>query len=225
MRRVYSLYSTSVGKKYTMAVSGAIFLLFVIVHMFGNLKVYLGRDAFNHYAEGLRSFGEPFLGHEWFLWIFRAGLIAFLLIHVVAAWQTSRQSWAARGEKYRKRENLVFHYASRTMRWGGVVLLLFVVYHLLHLTTGTLHPDFIQGDAYHNFVTGFRSPPVVAVYAVAMVALGLHLYHGTWSAFQSLGVDGPRIRKWREPVALGVALVVVLVNLSFPVAVLTGIIQ
>lgn len=225
MRRVYSLYSTSVGKKYTMAVSGAIFVFYVIVHMFGNLKVYLGPEAFNHYAEGLRSFGAPFLGHEWFLWAFRAGLIAFLLLHVIAAWQTSRQSWAARGDKYRKQESLVFHYASRTMRWGGVVLLLFVVYHILHLTTGTLHPDFVAGDAYHNFVTGFRSPPVVAVYSVAMIALGLHLYHGTWSAFQTLGMDGPRIKRWREPIALAVALVVVLPNLSFPVAVLTGVIQ
>lgn len=225
MRRVYSLYSTSVGKKFTMAVSGAIFVLFVIVHMFGNLKVYLGPEAFNHYAEGLRSFGEPFLGHEWFLWAFRAGLIGFLLIHTIAAWQTSRQSWAARGEKYRKKENLVFNYASRTMRWGGVVLLLFVLYHLLHLTTGTLHPDFVQGDAYHNFVTGFRSLPVVAVYSAGMIALGLHLYHGTWSAFHTLGFDGPRVRKWREPFALGVALIVVLPNLSFPVAVLTGVIS
>ena len=225
MTRLYSLYSTSVGKKYTMAVSGAIFVVFVIVHMFGNLKVYLGPEAFNHYAEGLREFGEPFLGYEWFLWVFRVGLLAFLLIHTVAAWQTSRQSWAARGQKYKKREKLVFHYASRTMRWGGVALLLFVVYHILHLTTGTLHADFIPGDAYHNFVTGFRSLPVVAVYAVAMIALGLHLYHGVWSAFQTMGLDGPRIKRWREPVALGVALVVVLVNLSFPVAVFTGILQ
>ena len=204
---------------------GAIFVVFVIVHMFGNLKVYLGPEAFNHYAEGLRAFGAPFLGYEWFLWVFRVGLLAFLLIHTVAAWQTSRQSWAARGQKYKKREKLVFHYASRTMRWGGVALLLFVVYHILHLTSGTLHPDFIPGDAYHNFVTGFRSLPVVAVYAVAMIALGLHLYHGIWSAFQTMGLDGPRIKRWREPVALGVALVVVLVNLSFPVAVFTGILQ
>jgi succinate dehydrogenase / fumarate reductase cytochrome b subunit len=224
MRRVYSLYSTSVGKKYTMAVSGVIFVLFVIVHMFGNLKVYLGPEVFNHYAEGLREFGEPFLGREWFLWAFRTALILFLLIHVVAAWQTSRQSWAARGQKYRKKEKLVFHYASRTMRWGGVALFLFIVYHILHLTTGTLHPDFVAGDAYHNFTTGFRSVPVVVVYCLAMIALGLHLYHGTWSAFQTLGLDGPRINKWREPVALAVALVVVLVNISFPVAVLTGII-
>ena len=105
MRRVYSLYSTSVGKKYTMAVSGAIFVVFVIVHMFGNLKVYLGPEAFNHYAEGLREFGEPFLGYEWFLWVFRVGLLAFLLIHTVAAWQTSRQSWAARGRSTRRRRS------------------------------------------------------------------------------------------------------------------------
>ncbi|MBT8478791.1 MAG: succinate dehydrogenase cytochrome b subunit [Gemmatimonadetes bacterium] len=225
MRRVYSLYSTSVGKKYTMAVSGAIFVLFVIVHMFGNLKVYLGPEAFNHYAEGLREFGEPFLGYEWFLWVFRAGLVAFLLIHTVAAWQTSRQSWAARGQKYKKQEKLVFHYASRTMRWGGVALLLFVVYHILHLTTGTLHPDFVPGDAYHNFVTGFRSVPVVAAYTLAMIALGLHLYHGIWSAFQTMGLDGPRTKRWRMPMALAVSLIVVLVNLSFPVAVYTGILQ
>jgi succinate dehydrogenase / fumarate reductase cytochrome b subunit len=207
MRRVYSLYGTSVGKKFTMA------------------KVYLGPEAFNHYAEGLREFGEPFLGYEWFLWAFRTVLVGALLIHVVAAWQTSRQSWAARGHKYRKQENLVFHYASRTMRWGGVVLFLFIVYHILHLTTGTLHPGFVPGDAYHNFVAGFRSLPVVAVYTVAMIALGLHLYHGTWSAFQTMGLDGPRIKKWREPIALAVSLIVVLANLSFPVAVLTGIIQ
>jgi len=224
MRRVYSLYSTSVGKKLTMAVSGVIFILFVIVHMLGNLKVYLGPEAFNHYAEGLRTFGEPFLGHEWFLWAFRTALALFLLIHVLAAWQTSTQSWAARGQKYRKKEKLVFHYASRTMRWGGVALLLFVIYHILHLTTGTLHPDFVPGDAYHNFVTGFRSVPVVIVYCLAMVALGLHLYHGTWSAFQTLGLDGPRIGRWRMSIALAVALVVALVNISFPVAVLTGII-
>lgn len=225
MRRVYSLYGTSVGKKLTMAVSGAIFVLFVLVHMFGNLKVYLGPEAFNHYAEGLREFGEPFLGYEWFLWAFRAGLIGALLVHVIAAWQTSRQSWAARGQKYRKKESLVFHFASRTMRWGGVVLFLFIVFHILHLTTGTVHPDFVPGDAYHNFVTGFRSPPVVAAYGAAMIALGFHLYHGTWSAFQTMGWDGPRISRWREPIALGVALIVALVNLSFPVAVLTGIIQ
>ncbi len=225
MRRVYSLYGTSVGKKLTMAVSGAIFVLFVLVHMFGNLKVYLGPEAFNHYAEGLREFGEPFLGYEWFLWAFRAGLIGALLVHVIAAWQTSRQSWAARGQKYRKKESLVFHFASRTMRWGGVVLFLFIVFHILHLTTGTVHPDFVPGDAYHNFVTGFRSLPVVAAYGAAMIALGFHLYHGTWSAFQTMGWDGPRISRWREPIALGVALIVALVNLSFPVAVLTGIIQ
>ena len=225
MGRVSSLYGTSVGKKITMAVSGAIFVLFVMVHWFGNLKVFMGPEVFNHYAEGLREFGDPFLPYGWFLWIFRTVLILALVIHVWTAWSLTRQSWAARGMKYKKKQSLNIDAASSTMRWGGVFLFLFITYHLLHLTTGTLHPDFVHGDAYHNFVTGFRSLPVVAVYAVAMIALGLHLYHGIWSAFQTMGLDGPRIKRWREPVALGVALVVVLVNLSFPVAVFTGILQ
>ena len=108
------------------------------------------------------------------------------------------------------------------MRWGGVFLFLFVTYHILHLTTGTLHPDFIPGDAYHNFVAGFQSIPVAVFYMVCMIALGLHLYHGTWSAFQTLGIDGPRAQKFRRPLSLIIALVVAGGNLLFPVAVLTG---
>ncbi|MDT8437206.1 MAG: succinate dehydrogenase cytochrome b subunit [Gemmatimonadota bacterium] len=222
MSRVSALYGTSVGKKITMAVSGAIFVLFVLAHWFGNLKVFLGPDAFNHYAEGLREFGEPFLGRGWFLWAFRAGLIGALVVHVWSAWSLTRQSWAARGTKYKKTAPLNMDAASSTMRWGGVVLFLFVTYHILHLTTGTLHPDFVPGDAYHNFVAGFQSVPVSALYVLAMIALGLHLYHGTWSAFQTLGLDGPTALPIRRPLALAIALVVAGGNILFPVAVLTG---
>jgi succinate dehydrogenase / fumarate reductase cytochrome b subunit len=224
MSRVSALYDTSVGKKITMAVSGAIFVLFVMVHWFGNLKVFLGPEAFNHYAEGLREFGEPFLGYGWFLWAFRAGLILALVIHVWSAWSLTRQSWAARGVKYRKKESLNLDAASSTMRWGGVVLFLFVGYHILHLTTGTLHPDFVPGDAYHNFVTGFQSVPVSVFYVLCMIALGLHLYHGTWSAFQTLGLDGPLAKRIRRPLALAIAIVVAGGNILFPVAVLAGIV-
>jgi len=222
MGRVSSLYGTSVGKKITMAVSGAIFVLFVMVHWFGNLKVFMGPEVFNHYAEGLREFGDPFLPYGWFLWIFRAVLILALIIHVWTAWSLTRQSWAARGTKYKKKESLNIDAASSTMRWGGVFLFLFVTFHILHLTTGTLHPDFIHGDAYHNFVAGFQSVPVAVFYMVCMIALGLHLYHGTWSAFQTLGIDGPRAQKIRRPLGLIIALVVAGGNLLFPVAVLTG---
>lgn len=225
MSRVSSLYGTSVGKKITMAVSGAIFVLFVLVHWFGNLKVFMGPEVFNHYAEGLREFGDPFLARGWFLWIFRAVLFLSLVIHVWTAWSLTRQSWAARGEKYKKKQDLNIDSASNTMRWGGVFLFLFVTYHLLHLTTGTLHPDFDPGNAYSNFVTGFQSVPVSVFYMVCMIALGLHLYHGTWSAFQTLGIDGPRALKIRRPLALFIALVVAGGNLLFPVAVLTGIVS
>lgn len=224
MSRVSALYGTSVGKKITMAVSGAIFVMFVLVHWFGNLKVFLGPEAFNHYAEGLREFGQPFLGYGWFLWAFRAGLVLALVIHVWSAWSLTRQSWAARGVKYRKNDSQNMDAASSTMRWGGVVLFLFVAYHLLHLTTGTLHPDFVPGDAYHNFVAGFQSVPVAAFYVLCMIALGLHLYHGTWSAFQTLGLDGPWAKRIRRPLALAIAVVVAGGNILFPVAVLTGLV-
>ncbi len=223
MGRTAALFRTSIGLKITMAISGIVFVGFVIGHMIGNMKVYLGAEVFNHYAEGLREFGAPFLGHEQFLWIARAVLIVALVVHVWSALKLTRQSHAARDEGYRKRASMEFSRSSRSMRWGGVALLTFIIYHLLHLTFGLVHPDFIPGDAYHNLVTGFESVPVSVVYMVAMIALGLHLYHGVWSAFQTLGISGPRINRWRRPLAMGIALFVVAGNLSFPVSVLTGI--
>lgn len=222
MGRSAALFRTSIGLKITMALSGIVFVGFVIGHMFGNLKVYQGAEVFNHYAEGLREFGDPFLQYGQALWIARAVLIVALAAHVWSAVRLTRLSLAARDERYRRLEALEFSRASRSMRWGGVALLAFIAYHLLHLTFGTVHPDFIAGDAYHNLVSGFQSAPVAGVYAAAMIALGLHLYHGVWSAFQTLGVTGPRINRWRRPLALGIALIVVGGNLSFPVAVLTG---
>ncbi len=225
MIRVQSLYSTSVGKKLTMAVTGAIFVLFVIVHMLGNLKVYLGPEHFNAYAHGLRELGAPFFGYGQFLWVMRAVLLLAVILHVTAAWQLTRMSWAATGSRYKVRPSLELSYASRTMRWGGVLLALFIVFHILHLTTGTVHNDFIEGDAYHNLVTGFQVPVVSGFYMAAMLALGLHLYHGTWSAFQTLGLDGPRIRLIRRPLAAAIALVVVIGNVSIPIAVLAGFVE
>jgi len=218
-----ALFRTSIGLKITMAISGIVFVGFVIGHMLGNLKAYLGAETFNHYAEGLREFGGPFLGYGQFLWIARAVLIFALGMHVWSALKLTRQSHAARDEGYRKRESMEFSRSSRSMRWGGVALLTFIVYHLLHLTFGSLHPDFIAGDAYHNLVSGFQSAPVSGVYMLAILALGLHLYHGIWSAFQTLGISGPRVNRWRRPLALGISLLVVAGNLSFPVSVLTGI--
>ncbi|MFQ5747793.1 MAG: succinate dehydrogenase cytochrome b subunit [Gemmatimonadota bacterium] len=225
MRGVQSPYRTTVGRKVAMAVSGAFFVLFVIGHMLGNMKVYMGPAAFNGYAEGLREFGHPFLARGQFLWIARVLLLASLGVHALAALQLTRVSRAARSVRYRKHEAIEFSYASRTMRWGGVLLLAFVVYHLMHFTWGNAHPDFVPGDAYHNFVTGFQVWPVSVAYMLAMVVLGLHLYHGIWSSFQTFGLNGGRFNRIRRPLAAGVALVVALGNLSFPVAVLAGIVQ
>jgi succinate dehydrogenase / fumarate reductase, cytochrome b subunit len=217
------LYRTSVGKKIVMAITGVILLGFVVLHMIGNLKVYQGPAAFNAYALGLRGFGAPLLGHGQVLWIARLILLGSVVVHIVAAAALVRQSRAARAHGYVQYETgLLFSYASRTMVWGGIIILAFVIYHLLHLTFGTAHPDFVPHDAYHNFVAGFRFWPVSLFYILAMIPLGLHMYHGLWSAFQTLGANHPRYNAWRRPASMGIALVVVLGNISFPIAVLTG---
>jgi succinate dehydrogenase / fumarate reductase cytochrome b subunit len=225
MRRMFSLWGTTVGKKIMMAVSGIILIGFVVGHMIGNLKVYQGAEAFNHYAEGLRTVGEPFFGYGQLLWIVRLVLLAAVLVHIVAAVQLVTRSRQARSVSYRRYENdMVFSYASRTMTWGGVIILGFVVYHLLHLTFGSAHPDFIPGDAYHNFVVGFASWPVPLAYILTMIPLGFHLYHGFWSMLQTLGATNAKLNRLRRPVAAVLALAVVIGNISFPVAVLTGLV-
>jgi len=222
MKRVVGLYGTSVGKKIAMASTGIVLVLFVIVHMIGNLKLYQGPERLNAYAEFLREAGGPALGRGEVLWIARIVLLAAVLIHVTAAIQLARQSRAARPVGYRRTPHEELTYASRTMRWGGIIIFLFVVYHLLHFTTGTLHPDFIAGDVYHNMVVGFQSWPTSVAYMLAMLALGFHLYHGIWSMTQTLGVNHPRCDRLRRPIALLIAGAVVLGNLSFPISVLAG---
>jgi len=226
MARPFSLWSTTVGKKIAMAVSGVVLLGFVAGHMIGNLKVFMGPEAFNHYAEGLRTIGDPFFARGQLLWLVRLVLLAAVTIHIVAAVQLVQKSRRARPVQYTKYDgDMVFSYASRTMTWGGFIILAFVVYHLMHLTFGNAHPDFIHGDAYHNFVRGFRSVPVSVAYVAAMIPLGFHLYHGFWSMFQTFGVANARNDRIRRVAAAILALVVVLGNISFPVAVLAGIVS
>jgi succinate dehydrogenase / fumarate reductase, cytochrome b subunit len=225
MARDFSLWGSTVGKKIAMAASGVILIGFVVGHMIGNLKVFQGAAVFNHYAEGLRTFGLPFFSTGQLLWLVRLVLLAALLVHVVAAFQLTRRSRAARAVGYTRYDNdLAFSYASRTMVWGGIIILLFVVYHLLHLTFGTAHPNFIHGDAYHNFVVGFQSVPVSIAYILAMIPLGLHMYHGFWSMLQTLGANNPNYNRFRRPAAAALAIIVVLGNISFPIAVMAGIV-
>jgi succinate dehydrogenase / fumarate reductase, cytochrome b subunit len=218
-------FRSAVGKKAVMAVSGLVLFGFVLVHFIGNLKLYEGRDKLNNYAGFLREVGSPALPTSGLLWIARLVLLAAVVLHIWAAWQVSRMSWAARPAGYRRRDAVSASYASRTMRWGGVIVLLFVVYHLLHLTFGTVHPEFVEGDVYANVVTGFQVWWVSAFYIVAQVALGFHLYHGLWSLFQSLGWSQPRFNPWRRTFAHAFAWLITLGNISFPLAVLAGVIH
>ncbi|MGH7446175.1 MAG: succinate dehydrogenase cytochrome b subunit [Longimicrobiales bacterium] len=225
MRRVFSLWGSTVGKKIMMATTGVILIGFVLGHMIGNLKIYQGAEAFNHYAEGLRTVGEPFFGHGQLLWLVRIVLLAAVIIHIVASVQLVLHSRRARVVGYRMYEgDMVFSYASRTMTWGGLIILGFVVYHLMHLTFGNAHPDFVPGNAYHNFVAGFQSWPVSLAYILAMIPLGFHLYHGFWSMLQTFGATNPQFNHVRRPIAAVLAASVVAGNVSFPVAVLAGVV-
>jgi succinate dehydrogenase / fumarate reductase cytochrome b subunit len=211
---------SSIGRKVVMATTGVILVGFVIAHMIGNLQVYIGPEAMNDYAAWLRH-----VLHGAGLWIARAVLLAAVLLHIWAATSLTLSSRRARSVGYRERKWREATYASRTMRWGGVILLLFVIYHILHMTTGTVHQSFIEGDVYHNFVAGFRVVPVSLFYIFAMLALGLHLKHGVWSMFQTLGVSHPRYIRAAHVLAWIVALVVVIGNISFPLAVLAGVVK
>lgn len=214
------LFGSTIGRKAVMAATGVILFGFVLAHMAGNLQVYLGRETFNAYSEFLRH-----VLHGAGLWIARAVLLGAVGLHIWAATTLTLDSWRARPVKYRLWQARESTYASRTMRWGGVILLLFIVFHLLHLTTGTLHPDFLPGDAYHNFVAGFEVVPVSIFYIAANLALGLHLWHGVWSLLQTLGLSHPRYKRLAVTAATIFAVVVTLGNVTFPIAVLAGIVQ
>ncbi len=209
--------SSTIGRKAVMAVTGVILFVFVLGHLVGNLTLYIGPAAINGYGEFLRT-----VAHGWALWAVRALLLASVVLHIWSATSLTLDSWAARPRGYRKWEPKDSTYASRTMRWGGVIVFAFIVFHLLHFTFGTVHPDFRPGDVYHNVVAGFQVWPVSAFYIVAMVLLALHLDHGVWSMCQTLGLQHPVYKRWARRGARLFALVVLIGNCSFPVAVLAG---
>jgi succinate dehydrogenase / fumarate reductase cytochrome b subunit len=219
-------YRSSIGKKWVMAVSGIVLLLYVLLHMIGNLKVYLGRNEVNHYAEWLRTMLTPALPRTVALWLLRTMLITAFFGHIVAAYQLTRMNHRARPVKYQSpRDYVVANFASRTMRWTGVIVGLFVIFHLLDLTWGTANPHFVRGDVYDNLKRSFQRPVVAAAYIVANVALAVHIYHGAWSMFQSLGWNNPRFNPWRRQFATAFAILIGVGNVSFPVMVLAGVIH
>lgn len=225
MQKAFRLYGSTIGKKVAMALTGFVLFGFVLLHMYGNLKAFQGPEKFNAYAEGLRTLGQPVLGHGQLLWAVRAALIISVAVHVIAAVQLWILARAARPVAYRKAPALELSYASRTMRWGGVIIFLYVAYHLMHFTFGNVHESFVPGDVYHNLVTGFRAWPVTALYVVATGALGVHLYHGVWSALQTLGAAHPRYNAYRRIAAAVVAVAVSLGFVSVPAAVAVGVLR
>jgi succinate dehydrogenase / fumarate reductase cytochrome b subunit len=225
-----SFYQTAVGKKAVMAVTGIALFGFVVGHMAGNLKAFAGEEAFNHYAEFLREVGAPLAPPGALLWIARVTLLAAVVLHIHAATSLVLMARRARPADYTRRERVQLDYAARTMRWGGAIIFLYVVYHLLHLTFGTAHPDFQPPDAaghhaYRNLVVGLSNPVVAGVYVLASLVVGFHLYHGLWSMFQSLGLNHPRYNRWRRAFAVAFALAVAAGFVAVPLAVQLGVIS
>jgi succinate dehydrogenase / fumarate reductase cytochrome b subunit len=219
-------YRSAVGKKWVMAVTGIAIIGFVFFHAVGNLKVYLGAEDFNHYGEFLRELLVPILPRTVALWLMRSGLMIAFFFHIHAAYGLTRMNTRARGDGYvQDRDWQAANVASRTMRWTGIIIGLFLLFHLADLTWGTVNPDFVRGDVYRNFVATFSRPAVTAIYVVANLALAFHLFHGTWSLFQSLGLNNPRWNSWRRGFAIGFATLIGVVNLSFPLAVSFGIVS
>ena len=221
-----AFYRSAVGKKWVMAVTGLLIIGFVFIHAVGNLKVYLGAEGFNHYGEFLRELFVPLLPRTFFLWLMRLGLITAFAFHIHSAYGLTRMNGRARGDGYvQDRDWQAANAASRTMRWTGVIIALFLLFHLADLTWGTANPDFVRGDVYRNFVATFSRPVVSIIYIVANLALAMHLFHGAWSMFQSLGLNNPKWNSWRRGFAAGLAVVIGVINISFPIAVLTGIVS
>jgi succinate dehydrogenase / fumarate reductase, cytochrome b subunit len=218
--RVVSFWQSTTGKKIVMAVTGAILFIFVIGHMLGNLQVFEGPEKINAYGRFLHNLGE-------ILWAERIGLLAAVVLHITATVQLALRNKAARPVDYSRRKAINSSYASRTMYWSGPIVLAFVIFHLLHLTAGMIAPGaaFIEGDVYHNVVAGFQVWWVSAWYIFSICLLGLHLRHGIWSMFQSVGFNHPRYTPILKSAAVWIAVIIVLGYISIPISVLLGLVK
>jgi succinate dehydrogenase / fumarate reductase cytochrome b subunit len=219
---IVRFYRSAVGKKWVMAVTGVILIGFVVAHLIGNLKLFLSKEEINLYGEALRAMPGALLPRTVLLWIIRIVLILAFVFHIHSAAGLTLMNRRARPSGYRyqsKRDYLAADYASRTMRFTGVFVLLFLVFHLMDLTWGNANSQFLRGDPYNNLVYSLERPAAAVVYALGAIALAIHLYHGTWSMFQSLGITNPRYNSLRRRLAQGLALFMLVGNLSFPIAV------
>ncbi|WP_308121068.1 succinate dehydrogenase cytochrome b subunit [Paractinoplanes bogorensis] len=218
---------SSVALKIFMAVTGLLLVGFLYVHMIGNLKIFFGEETFDHYAHWLRSIGTPLLPEAWYLYIQRGVLTVAVVGHIVAATILARRARLARPVKYAHRPKVQGSYAARTMRWGGVIVLLFVIYHILDLTTLTLNPHGVHGEVYRNVAEDFAPGRwyVTLFYTLSIVAVGLHLRHGLFSAARTLGQQSPRSAVVVRAAALVLSVTLVVGYLSVPFAVLVGLVD
>lgn len=218
MNLTQGLYGSTLGKKTLMAVTGIILFGFVVGHLIGNLQLYMGPEQLNHYAELLRK-------NMALLWAVRLVLLFSVGVHIVASVQLWLRNRRSRPVKYRVFNPPAVDYAARTMVWSGPIIALFVAYHLAHFTTGWAHHDFVVGDVYHNVVSGFQVWWVAGIYMAANLLLAIHLYHGLWSLFQTLGWDHARFGLARRWFAVVFAALIGAGNISMPLAVLTGVVR
>lgn len=229
-----NLYQTAIGKKWVMAVTGLILVGFVIFHMFGNLKLYIGVIEHNDetlydvdiYAEFLRELLVPLFPRTWFLWLLRFGLIGAFGLHIHSAYSLSRMNLTSNRGYESKRDWLAANFASRSMRYTGIIVLAYLIFHLADLTWGWIpSTDWERGEVQANVVNSLSNPGIAIIYIVANAALAIHLFHGLYSMFQSLGINNPRYNQLRRSVATGLAVLIFVGNVSFPIAVLTGIVD
>lgn len=222
INRAVRFWAAPIGKKAVMAITGVILFGYVVGHLAGNLQIYsANHDQINHYAAFLHSPANVIP-----LWAIRSLLLAAVILHIISAVQLWRQNNVARPVAYRKKNDVPTAYAARTMRWSGVIVGLFIIFHILHLTVGSVLPIREVGenapDVRYNVITGFQNPAVAGFYIVAMILLCMHLYHGLWSMFQSMGLNHPRYTPVLKKGAAIIAILIAIGNISIPVAVLTG---
>ncbi len=220
------LYRSALGKKYVMAITGIVWMGYVFAHMVGNLKMYLGPAEYDLYADFLRNLLVPIFPRTVTLWILRLGLIVAIALHIHAATTLTLMNRRARAVRYQSpRDYVAANFASRTMRYTGVLILIFLVVHLGDLSWGWFNPSFVRGDPYHNVDASLSRWWMSLFYIVCNLALFVHLLHGSWSLFQSLGWNNPRFNRARRVFAAAFAGVIVVANVSFPIAVLTGVVS
>lgn len=224
-------YGSAIGKKWVMAVSGIAMLGFLIAHLVGNLKLYLGTEpdgeyAIDAYGEALRTLLHPIMPNMVVLWILRIGLFGALIAHVHAAATLTIMNKRARPVGYQSpRDYVAVNFASRSMRYTGVILLAYLVFHILDFTVGTVNPGFVHGEVHRNMIASLQRWPVAIAYIIANLAIAVHLYHGTWSMFQSLGLNNPRYNAARRVFAVGVSSLIGVGNVLFPILIVTRVVK